>query len=330
MAAKSSARELALSASRPALVNAAPDLSKALGRWREHLRSERRVAGNTLEAYERDVWQFLAFLTDHLGGPPGIRAIGGLTISDLRAYLAGRRKDGAGPRTLARGLSGVRSLMRFLERTAGISAAALQTLRTPKQPKTLPKPIEIERAIRLTDPDEQLTEEPWIAARDAAVLSLLYGSGLRISEALSLTRGEAPVPGVETLRIAGKGGKTRLVPVLPMVSRAVADYLALCPYRGDAEAPLFVGARGGPLRARIVQKAVERLRSVLGLPPSATPHALRHSFATHLLSASGDLRTIQELLGHSSLSTTQVYTAIEIDRLLAIYDEAHPRAARRA
>lgn len=323
-----SAREVGLS--RPALVNAAPDLGQALGRWHEHLRSERRLAAKTLEAYERDAAQFLSFLTGHLGGPPGVKAIGKLTTSDLRAYLADRRKDGAGPRTLARGLSGVRSLMRFLERSAGISTAALQTLRTPKQPKTLPKPIGMERAIRLTDPDEQLAGEPWIAARDAAVLSLLYGSGLRISEALSLTRGEAPLPGVETLRIVGKGGKARLVPVLPMVSRAVADYLALSPYRGGAEAPLFVGARGGPLRARIVQKAVERLRSVLGLPPSATPHALRHSFATHLLSAGGDLRTIQELLGHSSLSTTQVYTAVESDRLLAVYDQAHPRAARRA
>ena len=314
--------------SRPPLVNAAPDLVKALGHWREHLRSERRLAAKTLEAYQRDVWQFLSFLTDHLGGPPGIGAIGDLTTADFRAYLAGRRRDGAGPRTLARGLSGVRSLVRFLERSSGIRAAALQALRTPKQPRTLPKPIEMARAIRLTDPEEQLSEAPWIAVRDAAVLSLLYGSGLRVSEALSLTRGEAPLPGVESLRIVGKGSKTRLVPVLPIVARAVADYVELCPYQGDDASPLFVGARGGPLRARVVQKAVERMRAVLGLPPSATPHALRHSFATHLLSASSDLRTVQELLGHASLSTTQAYTAVEGDRLLAVYDRAHPRATR--
>ena len=313
--------------SRPPLVNSAPDLLQALERWRRKLGRERRLADKTLEAYDRDVGQFLTFLTDYLGGPPDIDAIGDLRTVDLRAYLAERRRDGAGARTLARGLSGVRSFLRFLEREFGTSTASLRALRTPKQPRTLPKPIEAERAVKLTDPDEQLTEEPWIAARDAAVLSLLYGSGLRISEALSLTRSEAPVPGVETLRVTGKGGKTRLVPVLPMVATAVADYLALCPYGGEEGAPLFVGARGGPLRARVIQKTVERLRSSLGLPPSATPHALRHSFATHLLSASGDLRTIQELLGHASLSTTQVYTAIESDRLLAVYDKAHPRAS---
>ena len=312
--------------SRPPLVNAAPDLLQALERWRKRLGHERRLAEKTLEAYQRDVGQFLSFLTGYLAGPPDIDAIGELRTADLRAYLAERRRDGAGARTLARGLSGVRSFLKFLEREFGTSTASLRALRTPRQPRTLPKPIDAERAVKLTDPDEQLTEEPWIAARDAAVLSLLYGSGLRISEALSLTRSEAPVTGVETLRVTGKGGKTRLVPVLPMVTTAVADYLALCPYGGGEDAPLFFGARGGPLRARVIQKAVERLRSSLGLPPSATPHALRHSFATHLLSASGDLRTIQELLGHASLSTTQVYTAIESDRLLAVYDKAHPRA----
>jgi integrase/recombinase XerC len=314
--------------SRSPLVIAAPDLSNALTRWRRHLRSERRVAAKTLEAYERDVGQFLTFVTGHLAAPPSVADIGDLSTGDLRSYLADRRREGAGARTLARGLSGVRSLIRFLERDSGIKAAALRSLRTPKQPKTLPKPIEVDRALRLTDPDEQLSDVPWIAARNAAVLSLLYGSGLRISEALSLTKAGAPRSGVETLRIVGKGGKARLVPVLPIVARAVDDYLALCPFVLEDDGPLFVGAKGGPLRARIVQKAVERMRSTLGLPPSATPHALRHSFATHLLSASGDLRTVQELLGHASLSTTQVYTAIEGDRLLAIYDQAHPRAAR--
>jgi integrase/recombinase XerC len=314
--------------SRSPLVSAAPDLVNARERWRRHLRGERRLSAKTREAYERDVAQFQSFLTEHLGGAPGLGALGRLTTADYRAYLAERRRGGAGARTLARGLSGVRSLMRFLERDSGISIAPLRALRTPKQPKTLPKPIEVERAVRLTDPDEQLSDVPWIAARDAALISLLYGSGLRISEALSLTRGEAPLPGVESLRIIGKGGKARLVPVLPVVGRGVADYLALCPYRLDDDAPLFIGVRGGPLRARVMQKTIERMRSALGLPSSATPHALRHSFATHLLAASGDLRTVQELLGHASLSTTQVYTAIEADRLLAVYDQAHPRSAR--
>lgn len=308
------------------LVIAAPDLQGATRRWLSRLASERRLAAKTVEAYGRDVTQFLAFATGHLGGPPTIADIAGLTTADLRAFLAARRREGVGARSLARGLSGIRSLMRFLEREEGVSAAALRALRTPKQPKTLPKPIDAERALRLTDAGEQLAETPWIAARDAAVLSLLYGSGLRISEALGLKRGEAPGPGVETLRIVGKGGKARLVPVLPAVTGAIGDYLRLCPYALGPDAPLFVGARGGPLSPRVVQKAVEGMRSALGLPPTATPHALRHSFATHLLSASGDLRTVQELLGHASLSTTQVYTAVEGDRLLAVYDQAHPRA----
>ena len=310
------------------LLSAAPDLREELGRWRWHLGSERRLAANTLEAYGRDVDQFLSFMTGHLGAVPAVSDISDLTTADLRAFLAARRREGVGPRTLARGLAGVRSLMRFLERDSGASTAAVRALRTPRQPKTLPKPIDVARAKRLTDPAEQLSETPWIAARNAAVLSLLYGSGLRISEALSLRRGEAPRAGLETLRVIGKGGKARLVPVLPVVAEAVESYLAQCPYAPGLDAPLFVGARGGPLSPRIVQKAVEKMRVALGLPPAATPHALRHSFATHLLSGSGDLRTVQELLGHASLSTTQIYTAVETDRLLDVYDRAHPRSGR--
>ncbi len=307
---------------------AAADLSSALGRWRSHLASERRLAAKTVEAYDRDVQQFLRFLTSHLGGAPSIADLGGLTVADIRAFLAARRREDVGARTLARGLAGIRSLLRFLERESGISAAPLRALRTPKQPKTLPKPIDAERALMLADSAEHLAEEPWIAARDAAVLSLLYGSGLRISEALSLKRGEAPRHGSDSLRILGKGQKTRLVPVLPFVVDAIASYLSLTPYVVGPDGPLFLGAKGGPLGPRIVQKTVERMRSALGLPPSATPHALRHSFATHLLASSGDLRTVQELLGHASLSTTQVYTAVDGDRLLSVYDQAHPRAQR--
>ncbi|MHA1559741.1 MAG: tyrosine recombinase XerC [Alphaproteobacteria bacterium] len=307
---------------------AAPDLQAAVARWRLHLGSERRLAERTLEAYGRDVVQFLRFLSKHFGNPPAVAELGELTVADMRGFLADRRRADASARTLARGLAGIRSLLRYLEREEGISAAALRVLRTPRQPKTLPKPIDAERALAMSKPDEQLSSTPWIAARDAAVLSLLYGSGLRISEALSLTRGEAPGTGTGSLRIVGKGGKTRLVPVLPYVVEAIARYLSLSPYIVGPEGPLFVGARGGPLGPRAVQRAVERMRGALGLPPSATPHALRHSFATHLLASSGDLRTVQELLGHASLSSTQIYTAVDGDRLLAVYDQAHPRSGR--
>lgn len=310
------------------IVVAAADLASAVSRWGAHLGSERRLAANTVEAYDRDVQQFLRFLTSHLGGAPTVADLGRLTVADIRAFLAFRRRDEVGPRTLARGLAGIRSLLRYLEREAGISAAPLRALRTPKQPKTLPKPIDTDRALKLADSDEHLSEEPWIAARDAAVLSLLYGSGLRISEALSLKRGEAPRTGSDSLRIVGKGQKTRLVPVLPFVIDAIARYLSLSPYVVGSDGPLFIGAKGGPLNARIVQKTVERMRGTLGLPPSATPHALRHSFATHLLASSGDLRTVQELLGHASLSTTQVYTEVDGDKLLSVYDQAHPRSRR--
>ncbi len=307
------------------LVAAAPDLLAAIASWRAHLGGERRLAAKTLEAYGRDVAQFTAFLTLHLAEPPTVAAVGALRTADLRAFLAARRDGGAGARTLARGLAGIRSLMRFLEREAGINGAAFRALRTPRQPRTVPRPIAVGSATRLVDAAEQGDAAPWIAARNAAVFALLYGCGLRISEALSIRRSEAPIGGVEALRVRGKGGKIRLVPVLPVVSAAISSYLGLSPFAAGPEAPLFVGAKGGPLSPRIVQRALERLRSALGLPSTATPHALRHSFATHLLSASGDLRTVQELLGHASLSTTQVYTAVDSHRLLEVYDRAHPR-----
>jgi len=307
---------------------AAPDLQAALARWQLHLGSERRLAERTLEAYGRDVAQFLRFLSKHFGNPPTVAELGDLTVADMRGFLAERRRADAGARTLARGLAGIRSLLRYLEREEGISAAALRVLRTPRQPKTLPKPIDADRAMAMSEPGEQLSSTPWIAARDAAVLSLIYGSGLRISEALSLNQSEAPGTGTGSLRIVGKGGKTRLVPVLPYVVKAIAHYLSLLPYIVGPEGPLFIGAQGGRLGPRAVQRAVERIRGALGLPPSATPHALRHSFATHLLASSGDLRTVQELLGHASLSSTQIYTAVDGDRLLAVYDQAHPRSGR--
>jgi integrase/recombinase XerC len=287
------------------------------------------MSGKTLEAYGRDVSQFLGFLAEHMGGPPSLRQLAKLTPADVRAFMAARRGGGAGSRTLMRGLAGARSFARFLERNGKGKVGALAAVRAPKLPRSLPKPLAIKDAKRMTDTDlrDAETREPWINARDAAVLGLLYGSGLRIAEALSLKRRDAPVPGVgDSLTVTGKGNKTRMVPILPQVAKLIADYVALCPLDLSADGPLFVGARGGPLSARVVQLAMAYLRGALGLPDSATPHALRHSFATHLLARGGDLRAIQELLGHASLSTTQIYTAVDSERLLEVYTSAHPRA----
>jgi integrase/recombinase XerC len=243
--------------------------------------------------------------------------------------MAMRRADDVGGRSLARSLAGLRSFGRFLEREGKGKVGALSAIRAPKIGKSLPKPIQMSAAKRFADADERAGEDrdPWIWARDAAVMALLYGSGLRISEALGLKRREVPLPGAgDVLVVTGKGNKTRMVPVLQNVLALVQDYVAVCPHPLPPEGPIFVGARGGPLRARIIQLTMERLRGALGLPDSATPHALRHSFATHLLSRGGDLRAIQELLGHASLSTTQIYTGIDSERLLEVYRTAHPRA----
>ncbi len=248
-----------------------------------------------------------------------------LRPADLRGFLASRRNDGAGPRTLARGLAGIRSLLRFLEKRGLVNAAGAAALRAPKQPKSLPKPLTVVDARRVVSSEDQLAEEPWIAARNAAILTLLYGLGLRISEALGLKSSDLQA-GDAILRVTGKGNKTRLVPVLPLAIQAVAEYRKLCPYHLPADGPLFRGAKGGPLNPAIIQREMAKLRSVLNLPDTATPHALRHSFATHLLGRGGDLRMIQELLGHASLSTTQIYTGVDTSRLLDIYESAHPRA----
>jgi integrase/recombinase XerC len=306
------------------LISAKPELQKARRHWLTSLASERRLSPETVEAYERDTRQFLQFLTGHNSGPPGLRDIAALRPADLRGFLAHRRTGGAGARTLGRGLAGIRSLLKFLERRGLANAAGAAALRAPRQPKSLPKPLTAADARRVVSAGEQLAEEPWIAARNAAVLTLLYGSGLRISEALAIKAGDLPGAGV--LRVTGKGGKTRLAPVLPLAQQAVAEYRKLCPYHLYPDEFLFRGARGGPLDPAIVQREMRKLRSALNLPDTATPHALRHSFATHLLGRGGDLRTIQELLGHASLSTTQVYTGVDTARLLEIYDSAHPRA----
>lgn len=305
----------------------APDVAAEIGRWRAYLGAERRMSPKTLEAYERDVGQFLGFLADHLGGPPSLKSLAKITPADVRAFMASRRADGAGNRTLMRSLAGARSFVRFLERGGKGKVGALAAIRAPKAGRTLPKPLAATAAKQMTDIDLRAGEdrETWILARDAAVLALLYGCGLRISEALGLKRGDAN--GKDAITVTGKGNKTRMVPVLPQVTKAIADYIALCPYVQPPDGPLFVGARGGPLSPRIVQLAMATLRGALGLPETATPHALRHSFATHLLARGGDLRSIQELLGHASLSTTQIYTAVDTARLLEVYASAHPRAS---
>ncbi|WP_421724870.1 tyrosine recombinase XerC [Bauldia sp.] len=307
-------------------VVATPALAKLVERWRNHLARERRLADKTVEAYARDVDQFLVFLTSHLGHPATLGDVAKLKITDVRAFLASRRNAGAGSPTVSRNIAGVRSFIRFLEQDGEADGSAVRAIRPPRRKRSLPRPLTPERARDVAEPANAMDEEPWIAARNAAVLTLLYGCGLRISEALALTRSEAPRGDGAALRIRGKGGKERLVPVLPVVGEAIAAYLRLCPYAPGPDGPLFLGARGGPLNPRMIQRAMVRLRSALGLPDTATPHALRHSFATHLLAAGGDLRTIQELLGHASLSTTQVYTGVDTERLMAAYDAAHPRA----
>ncbi len=302
---------------------AAEDLRAAIALWVAWLGGERRASAHTVAAYGRDLAAFLDFLTEHFGEVPALATFGRLMPADYRAWLAYRaaRVERA---SLARGLSVVRGFVRFLERRRLAASPALAVLRAPKLPKSVPKALSVADAAELVEAPAEMVRSAWQARRDIAVLTLLYGCGLRISEALGLPRRAAPLG--EAITITGKGNKQRLVPVLPAVREAVAQYLAACPYPLAAEGPLFVGARGGPLSPRLVQRQMQLLRSALGLPDSATPHALRHSFATHLLGGGGDLRAIQELLGHASLSTTQRYTAVDTERLLAVYEAAHPRA----
>jgi integrase/recombinase XerC len=304
-----------------------PKLAAEIENWLTHLGVERRYSEKTLEAYRRDVAQFVDFLTEHLGGRPSLKNLTALMPADVRAFLAKRRADGIGSRSLMRTLAGLRGFARYLERNHKGRVAALAAVRAPKIGKTLPRPLPVTAARRIAESELHADETaaPWIHARDAAVLALLYGSGLRISEALGLTRGD--IGGArDAITVTGKGRKQRMVPVLQQVQALIGDYVALCPYGLPPDGPLFVGAKGGPLSPRIVQLAMARLRGALGLPESATPHALRHSFATHLLARGGDLRAIQELLGHASLATTQIYTEVDAERLIEAYRNAHPRA----
>jgi integrase/recombinase XerC len=304
----------------------APPVAAEIQNWLSHLGAERNLSPKTLEAYQRDVLQFLHFLADHLGGAPSLKELAALAPADVRAFLAARRGNEISSRSLMRSLAGLRAFGRFLEKSGKGRVGALAAVRAPKIGKTLPRPLAVGAAKSMADPDAAAGDgrEPWIHARDSAVLGLLYGCGLRISEALGLKRADFGTRDV--LTVMGKGRKQRMVPLITPVRKLIDDYIALCPYDLPEQGPLFVGAKGGPLSPRLVQLAMARLRGALGLPETATPHALRHSFATHLLARGGDLRSIQELLGHASLSTTQIYTAVDADRLIEAYRNAHPRA----
>ncbi|MDX5351019.1 MAG: tyrosine recombinase XerC [Paracoccaceae bacterium] len=302
----------------------APALGAALADWLTQLRALHGAAPNTVEAYRRDVARYLSFLAEHRGGTEGLARVAATSQADLRAWMAGERARGLSPRSLARALSAVKGFTAWAADRTGAEATTVLSARAPKYRRKLPRPLSEDGAAAILTEIGADARKDWIAARDTAIATLLYGLGLRISEALSLTGADHPLP--QVLRITGKGGKTRIVPVIPLATEAVAAYARLCPFDLPPDEPLFRGARGGPVNPRLIQSAMERARLRLGLPASATPHALRHSFATHLLSAGGDLRAIQELLGHASLSTTQGYTAVDAARLMEVYEKAHPRA----
>ena len=291
--------------------------------WLRDLGAVRRLSAKTIQAYQRDIGQFVSFLGVHTGGVVTLKTLNGLRAADMRAFMAARRKNNVGSRSLARALSALKNFFAYLERRNLLKTEALNTLRAPKLPKTLPKALTIIEAKNAILTTSEIEDIPWVAARDVAVLSLCYGAGLRIAEALALTRSDLEG---ETIRVTGKGGKVRLVPVIETVRESIETYLSLCPFVVENKDPVFRGVKGGPLSPRLIQMRVVQLRAALGLPPSTTPHALRHSFATHLLGRGGDLRTIQELLGHASLSTTQIYTKVDTEQLLDAYRNAHPRA----
>lgn len=301
-----------------------PAQTAAVARWLDHARAIDGVAENTIKAYQADVLAFLSFLTVHHGDSQGIAPLTRLTVTDMRSWMAHERGRGVGARSLARMLSAVKSFFRWLSDREDFDASVVIMTRAPRFQKKLPRPLAQEAARAVITQVEVQATEPWVAARDVAVITLLYGCGLRISEALGLTGRDVPLG--SSLRIVGKGGKERLVPVLDRARDAVADYVRLMPYELDRDQPLFRGVRGGGLSPAIVQKTMAAVRMQLGLPATATPHALRHSFATHLLNAGGDLRAIQELLGHASLTTTQMYTSVDTARLMEVYRDAHPRA----
>ncbi len=298
-------------------------LRDALEGFLNHARGLRGTSENTIAAYNRDLVAFLSFMSVHLGGDVGVSALGRIGTRDMRSWMASERSADNSARTIARKLSAVKSFFRWLSERQGFDATAVLATRAPKFNAKLPRPLSVDAAKDVIDLMDVQSDTPWVNARDQAVVTLLYGCGLRISEALSLTWGQVPLS--DTLRITGKGGKERIVPVIAAARDVVDHYVRTAPFSFPADAPLFRGSRGGPLNPRQVQKVVASVRMQLGLPASVTPHAMRHSFATHLLNAGGDLRAIQELLGHASLSTTQAYTAVDAARLMEVYRKAHPK-----
>ncbi len=308
---------------------AKPELCETLASWRQWLSGERRVSGHTLDAYLADVGAFLSFLAGHLGRLPGLEDLSETRLADFRSWLSERAGAGLAASSRARALAALRNLYRWLDRSGRMHNAAIGLVRSPKVRRPVPRPLHEADAAGLLEEAEDAPDAPWIGKRDRALFTLLYGCGLRIDEALGLDRGALPSgAGLGSLTVTGKGRKQRVVPVLPVVNAAIADYLAVCPFGGGGDQPLFVGARGGRLNPGVAQRQMRTLRARLGLPDTATPHALRHSFATHLLADGADLRTIQDLLGHASLSTTQRYTDVDTERLMAVYDQAHPRARK--
>jgi len=307
------------------LAFAEPDLESAYMAWCAWLAHERRAAARTQSGYRHDLAAFVAFLAEHEGGAVDLAMLGRVTPRSLRAWLAWRLKEGYAKSSTQRAMAAVRGFLAFLDARFGLHNPALKAMRAPKVQRHLPRPLAVAEVASLTAASDP-GQPPWIIARDAAVLLVLYGAGLRIGEALSLAPSDLPKEGEATLRVTGKGNKTRLVPLLPVVRQAIHAYVALCPYSLPAAGPLFLGARGSRLQPAIVQKRLRELRRELGLPETATPHSLRHSFATHLLGSGADLRSIQELLGHASLSTTQRYTGVDADGLARLYAQAHPRA----
>ena len=298
--------------------------AQAFQAWRENMTHVRRLSTKTVEAYTHDVGGFLQFLHQHRGEEIDLAALKDVVAGDVRGWLAIRRQDGLGPRGVARAVSALRTFFQFMEKQGWVENVSVRRVRPPKLPPSIPKPVSIAGAQALLEEAEIMGSEAWVAARNVAILTLLYGAGLRISEALGLNRSALPLG--EAIIITGKGNKQRVVPILPEARDAIDAYVRLCPFGAVKEDPVFFGARGKRLHPRIVQGLMQHLRRALGLPESATPHALRHAFATHLLAAGGDLRAIQELLGHASLSTTQRYTSVDETHLLSVYERAHPRA----
>jgi integrase/recombinase XerC len=311
-----------------ALFRADEGLLQAIEDWGAWLAHERRASTHTLAAYARDLAAFLEFAAEHEGGEPSLAVLARLQPADFRSWLARRAGQRLAKSSTARALSALRSFFRFLDRTGRVKTASLGAVRAPKVPRLVPRPLAQQDALAVVAEADDKAIAPWMAKRDTALMLLLYGAGLRIGEALGLTQREAPK--TETLIVTGKGNKQRVVPILPAIHEAIAEYRAICPFDPAPDAPLFLGARGKRLNPGVVQRRMRSLRAALGLPETATPHALRHSFATHLLEGGGDLRTIQELLGHASLSTTQRYTGVDAARLIKVYDAAHPRARQGA